>query len=203
VINSIKQLGPWFAAVALIFFLIGKYQATVTVSRDYESKYAEAVQKSETSIKLKYDQQISAITESMRVDYESKIARITNTSKKTVIAKDGTTTITEKTKIKENTEVKDTAISIFTRTDEKTTQVSQTDTKIDNKEVNKETKEITKITPASLFKLYSSVTIDDEKDLTFGSGLMYDLYFANVGILGTYTPNTTRKAVGLTFGFNL
>jgi len=203
VIDSIKKLGPWFAAVALIFFLIGKYQATATVTKELEVKYSETTHKFEESTKLKYDQQISAITESMRVDYESRIAKITSTSKKTVIAKDGTTTIIEKSKIEENTDTKNTTVATSNKIDEKTTQVSQTDTKIDNREVNKDMKEITKIVSTPLLRMYSSVVIDDKKDLTFGSGMMYDLYFANVGILGTYTPNTTRKAVGLTFGLNL
>ena len=207
IIAKVREIGPYVLAASLFFFLLGKYTATITVSKDYESKYAEAVQKVEETTKSQYQQQLSSQIVQIKAEYEAKIAKITDTSKVTVIAKDGTTTITEKTKVAENTEVKTNTDSSKKTDTADTTQVASKTTNTDTKTVNSEKKEVTTTTAAAKFRFYgmavTEVYHDTDFKMSYGSGVMYDVLFANVGVLGIYTPTTGSTSVGFTLGISL
>jgi len=207
IIAKVREIGPYIAATALVFFLLGKYTASVTVTKDLESKYAESTQKIEEIAKSQYQQQLAFQIVQIKAEYEAKIAKITNTSKVTVIAKDGTTTITEKTKVAENTDIKSNTDSSKTTDTSSTSQVDSKTTNVDTKTVNSEKKEITTTTAASKFRVYGLAITEayhnTDYKMSYGSGVMYDVLFMNVGVLGTYTPTTGTASVGLTLGISL
>lgn len=184
-------------------FLTGRYTMRGSVTKELETKYERLYSEYQSSTKLSFETKLAEEVASVKSDYETKLNKITETTKTTVISKDGTTTITENTKTKEDRTSKSSESSESKRSDV-TTKVDTSDDRSSKQEKVTETvKEIVKITSPRSFRAYGLVEINDianEKFLVYGAGIMYDIGPVNVGTLGTYSPLTHEKSAGITLG---
>jgi len=202
--NTVTKYLP-VVGIAVCAFLAGRYTTKDSVTKELDTKYHEQLAQFEQTSKQEYEQKLAVETEKTKMDYEAKISKITDSKKTTVIDKDGNTTITEETKTKENTEEKETKTDDKTSNKTDTKDVVSNDTKTETKDISKETKEITKITPPPAIRIYAMMLLDDvvhQRDPMYGSGAMYDLGFLNVGTVGLFSPTTSKTSVGFTLGIS-
>lgn len=203
--EQVKKFIPYIG-ISVLAFVIGRYTMTTSTIKEAETKYKKTLAESIVSIDREYNQYLSEQTEQIKKDYDLRIKKLTQTSKVTVINKDGTTTITEKTKTKEDQNSKSSEVINSNKTDKKTELATTESAKSTLNTETKTSKETIKTTSTAQWRLYSIIEIVDftgERVVGYGAGIMYDIGPFNVGTLGIYAPSNTNKSIGLTLGITL
>lgn len=188
--KNLKIAAGALLALALAF-AGGRFSVKNTVEVD------KLLETQKTELTMQFEERLKEVNESHTRDLEEQKSKFTDTTKVTVINKDGSTTITEKTTVKEDTQVKE---RVVVKVEIKEVEKIVVKTEIQIKEV---IKEVTKITPPPAWQAYgvgAVVSPGDRNTLGYGAGTTYNFGPINAGGFGIYTPNAKDNVIGLTVG---
>jgi len=188
-----KNLAIAGGAVLLLAltFAGGRYSVKNSVETD------KLLEKQKTELTSQFEERLKEVNELHTKELVEQKSKFTDTTKTTVINKDGTTTVTEHTTVKEKSKVKE---RVVVKVEVKEVEKIVVKTEIQIKEV---IKEVTKITPPPSWRAYgvgAVVSPGDRNTMGYGAGGSYDFGPLNVGGFGVYTPNASDKVLGLTVG---